>query len=61
MNNIDFFLLKIYLFISKRKKVTMTDSNEIMKMEDKDKERLYHETVQNEALLQRCFLEAKKI
>ena len=54
-------MLKIYLFISKRKKVTMTDSNEIMKMEDKDKERLYHETVQNEALLPRCFLEAKKI
>ena len=39
----------------------MTDSNEILEMEDKDKERLYHEIVQNETLLQRCFLEAKKI
>ena len=39
----------------------MTDSNEILKMEDKDKERLYHEIVQNETLLQRCFLEARKI
>ena len=39
----------------------MTDSNEILKMEDKDKERLYHEIVQNEALSERCFLEAKKI
>ena len=34
--------------MSKRKKVTMTDSNEILKLEEKDREGLLHEIVRSE-------------
>ena len=43
----------------------MTHLNKILKMVDKDKERIFHEIVQNEfafeKVWQRRFLEAKKI
>ena len=50
MNNFDLFCSKlfVYLFMSKRKKVTMTDSNEILKLEEKDREGLLHEIVRSE-------------
>ena len=49
--------LFIYSLV-KEKKVTMTDSNETLQMEDKDKERLYHETVKKEFLFAKSLTKA---